>query len=646
MSGRIIRIGGASGFWGDSMVAAPQLVERGRLDYLVFDYLAETTMAILAGARRKRPELGYATDFVDIAMKSVLPEVVRQGIKVVANAGGINPQGCADALSALAASMGLSPRIAVVTGDDVSGEMPRLRAAGVADMFTGEALPERILSANAYLGALPIAQALAEGADIVITGRCVDSAVTLGPLICEFGWAADDHDLMAAGSLAGHIIECGCQATGGLHTDWEAVPDWPNIGYPVLECAADGSFIVTKPEGTGGAVLRAAVAEQMLYEIGDPAAYLLPDVSCDFSDVTIEQEGPDRVRVAGARGYAPPATYKVSATMLDGFRCAGSMAIVGIDAAAKARRTGEAVLARTRAILKHLGMPDYTRTAIEIFGAEGLYGPHARTAASREAMVRIVADHAMREALEIFAREIAPSGTSWAPGTTGPAAGRPSPSPLMVSQAAWDAGIRSVEDLRGKRVGIPGPGGFGIYSVAKALEKGGLSVEDVEAVFLPPPATAAAFANGALEAGWSIEPFASALETQGLGRRLVEDHTFGTELGFIAFNQDFVAANEDAVVRFMAGYLKAARLLDNGGWEDDAIIDIVAKYTGTERDTLRGIPYTVRSDDGAIDMDSVREQEAFFRARGALAYEGLANIDEVYRVDLLERANALLASNP
>ncbi len=431
MSGRIIRIGGASGFWGDSMVAAPQLVEHGRLDYLVFDYLAETTMAILAGARRKRPELGYATDFVDIAMKSVLPGIVRQGIKVVANAGGINPQGCADALSALAASVGLSPRIAVVTGDDVSGEMPRLRAAGVADMFTGEALPERILSANAYLGALPVAKALAEGADIVITGRCVDSAVTLGPLIREFGWAVDDHDLMAAGSLAGHIIECGCQATGGLHTDWEAVPDWPNIGYPVLECAADGSFTVTKPEGTGGAVLRAAVAEQLLYEIGDPAAYVLPDVACDFSHVAIEQEGPERVRVTGARGYAPPATYKVSATMLDGFRCAGSMVIVGIDAAAKARRTGEAVLARTRAILKRLGMPDYARTAIELFGAEGLYGPHARTGQSREVMVRIVADHPMREALEIFAREIAPSGTSWSPGTTGPAAGRPSPSPLI-----------------------------------------------------------------------------------------------------------------------------------------------------------------------------------------------------------------------
>lgn len=428
---RTVRIGGASGFWGDSMVAAPQLVERGKVDYLVFDYLAETTMAILAGARRRKPEMGYATDFVDIAMKAVLPQVVRRGIRVVSNAGGINPQGCAAALAALAASMGLSPRIAVVAGDDVSALMPGLREAGAADMFTGEPLPERILSASAYLGALPIARALAEGADIVVTGRCVDSATTLGALIHEFGWAADDHDRLAAGSLAGHIVECGCQATGGLHTDWRDVPDWPDIGYPVLECAADGGFTVTKPDGTGGAVIRAGVAEQMLYEIGDPAAYLLPDVSCDFSDVTIEQEGPDRVRVSGARGYAPPATYKVSATMLDGFRCAGSMAIVGIDAAAKARRTGEAVLARTRAILKHLGMPDYTRTAIEIFGAEGLYGPHARTAASREAMVRIVADHAMREALEIFAREIAPSGTSWAPGTTGPAAGRPSPSPLI-----------------------------------------------------------------------------------------------------------------------------------------------------------------------------------------------------------------------
>lgn len=221
--------------------------------------------------------------------------------------------------------------------------------------------------------------------------------------------------------------------------------------------------------------------------------------------------------------------------------------------------------------------------------------------------------------------------------------GVPSPSPFMVSELAWQAGIRKVEDLKGKRVGIPGPGGFGMYSVAKALEKGGLTVDDVEAVFLPPPATAAAFANGGLEAGWSIEPFALQLEKEGLGRRLVEDHTMGTELGFIAFNNEFAVENEDAVVRFMAAFLKAARQLDNGGWEDDNILEIVSRYTGTEKDTLKGIAYTVRSEDGSIDLASVREQEEFFRARGALEYDGPIDIDAVYRTDLLKKANDLLA---
>jgi len=218
----------------------------------------------------------------------------------------------------------------------------------------------------------------------------------------------------------------------------------------------------------------------------------------------------------------------------------------------------------------------------------------------------------------------------------------PSPSPLMISQAAWDAGIRSVADLKGQRVGIPGPNGFGIFSVARALKKGGLALDDVEPVFLPPPATAAAFANGGLAAGWSIEPFAGQIEKQGLGRRLVEDHAFGVELGLIVFNQDFVAANEDAVVGFTAGYLKAVHLLDAGGWKDGKVLEIVARYTGLEPDALHGIPYTERSADGTIDMASVREQEAFFRLRGALEYEGFAEIDGVYRVDLLKRANDLL----
>ena len=258
-SNKVVRIGGASGFWGDSSVAAAQLVHGAPIDYLVFDYLAELTMAILASARNKKPELGYATDFVDVAMRSVLREVAQKGIKVISNAGGINPRGCAEALGRLAEEMGVSLKIAVVEGDDVSALIPALRERGQTDMFTGGPLPERILSANAYLGALPVAAALAEGADVVITGRCVDSAVTLGALIHEFGWKPQDYDRLAAGSLAGHIIECGCQATGGLHTDWEAIPDWARIGYPVLECEADGSFVVTKPQGTGGRVLAAAV---------------------------------------------------------------------------------------------------------------------------------------------------------------------------------------------------------------------------------------------------------------------------------------------------------------------------------------------------------------------------------------------------
>ncbi|MBV8158990.1 MAG: DUF1446 domain-containing protein, partial [Dyella sp.] len=347
------------------------------------------------------------------------------------NAGGINPQGCADALARLAEELGVSVKIAVVLGDDVSEGIPELRQAGVKDMFSGAELPAEILSANAYLGALPVAEALKQGADIVITGRCVDSAVTLGPLIHEFGWSSEDYDKLAGGSLAGHIIECGCQATGGLHTDWEDVPDWANMGYPIVECYEDGQFAVTKPSGTGGRMLAAAIAEQMLYEIGDPSAYILPDVTCDFTDVRIVQDGDERVHVSGARGLPPPPTYKVSATYSDGFRCAGNLVILGIDAVRKARRTGEAILARTRTIFGSMGLPDYSATHIEVIGAEDIYGPHSCTGGAREVMLRVAVNHASKTALGIFAREIAPAGTSWSPGTTGPALARPPVSPLI-----------------------------------------------------------------------------------------------------------------------------------------------------------------------------------------------------------------------
>jgi hypothetical protein len=452
-SRRKVRIGGASGFWGDSMLGATQLVHSGLIDYLVFDYLAETTMAIMASVRTKKPEMGYATDFVDMAMKAVLPQVMQRGIKVVANAGGMNPQGCADALQALAHSMGLQPKIAVVLGDDISAQLPALRDANTRDMYRGDPLPAKVLSANAYLGAVPVARALAEGADIVITGRGVDSAVTLGPLMHAFGWGPQDYDLLAGGSLAGHIIECGCQATGGLHTDWQDIPDWPNIGYPIIDCFADGSFELHKTPGTGGKILRAAVAEQLLYEIGDPGAYLLPDVQCDFRQVHIEQLNPERVRVSGAVGRAPSAQYKVSATAMDGFRCTGSMLIIGIDAAAKARRTGEAILARTRSMLTQLGLPDFTSAAIDLLGAETLYGPHARAGGAREVMVRVIVSHPHKQALEMFAKEISPAGTSWSPGTTGPGGGRPSPSPhikpfsFLVDKASVNVEVRMGEQV-------------------------------------------------------------------------------------------------------------------------------------------------------------------------------------------------------
>jgi hypothetical protein len=431
MSGKVIRIGGASGFWGDSSVGAPQLVRLGQVDYLVFDYLAELTMSILAAARAKDSEQGYATDFVSVTMKAIIKEVAAQGIRVISNAGGVNPRACANALAALAAEQGVHVTIAVVQGDDVIPLIRELREQGVTELQSGAALPDKLLTANAYLGALPIKQALDDGAQIVVTGRCVDSAVTLGALMHEFGWAEHDYDRLAQGSLAGHIIECGCQATGGLYTDWESVPDWAHIGYPVIECSADGSFVVTKPPGTGGLVNTAVISEQMLYEIGDPQRYLLPDVTCDFSEVKLQHAGEHRVLVQGARGLAPGPAYKVSSTYMDGFRCTAQLTIVGFDAARKARRTGEAILQRTRELFTQHGLADYSRTNIEVLGSEEAnFGPRARTRDVREAVLRVAVMHPQKAALELFAREIAPAGTSWSPGTTG-ADGRPRPSPAI-----------------------------------------------------------------------------------------------------------------------------------------------------------------------------------------------------------------------
>ncbi|MGN6261768.1 MAG: acyclic terpene utilization AtuA family protein [Ralstonia sp.] len=429
-----ISIGGASGFWGDSITGPMQLVASGRIDFLVFDYLAELTMSLLASARMKNAELGYATDFVSVAMRAVLKDALAQNIRIIANAGGVNPRGCATALQALAAELGVSVHIAVVEGDDVLPLLPPLRDEGVRELQSGRPLPDKVVSANAYLGALPVKAALDAGAQVVITGRCVDSAVTLGALMHHFGWAIDDYDRLAAGSLAGHILECGCQGAGGLHTDWEGVPDWAHSGYPIAECRADGSFIVTKPDGTGGLVTPATVGEQLLYEIGDPARYVLPDVVCDFTQVTMTQAGEHRVEVRGARGFAPTPDYKVSATYADGYRATGQLTVVGIDADRKARRTAEAILERTRGLFRQLGLPDYSATHIETLGSAYLFGPHQPNVPRFESVMWLAVMHPSKQALELFAREIAPAGTSWAPGTTG-AGGRPSVVPAIKQYA-------------------------------------------------------------------------------------------------------------------------------------------------------------------------------------------------------------------
>lgn len=429
MSDRVVRIGGAGGAWGDSPIGIRQLLD-ARVDYLMMDFLAEVTMSLLARARLKNPDAGYPPDFVSY-VGAVLPQLSAQGVKVVSNGGGVNPTAAKAAIDDLCARTGLDLTVAVVTGDDVLPLVPRLRDRGVREMGTGTELPPDLLTANAYLGARPIAAALAAGADIVITGRCVDSALATGILMYEFGWKHDDYDALASGSLTGHLLECGPQVTGGNHTDWEKVSGWDWIGYPIAECRSDGTFLLTKPPQTGGLVNLASVSEQLLYEIGDPAAYQLPDGVADFSKVTLEQRGKDAVLVRGATGRAPSGQYKVSATYQDGFRAVAGVVIIGPDAYRKAHRTAEALLARARRLFRETSFEDFTATHVEVIGAESAYGERSENRASREVLLRLVVDHTSQEALGLFARELGSVGLSMAPGTAGLIGGRPKVTPVI-----------------------------------------------------------------------------------------------------------------------------------------------------------------------------------------------------------------------
>lgn len=458
---RVVKIGCASGFWGDTNTAAFQLVHLTDINYLVFDYLSEITMSIMAKAKMVEPKHGYALDFVSRVMAPLLKKIAEKKIKVISNAGGVNPLACRDALQKIIKEYGLDLKVAVVLGDDLLPKHEQLKSQNIQEMFSGEALPEQVASSNAYLGAVAIRDALDLGADIVITGHVVDSAVVLAPLLHEYQWPLDDYDKLAQGSLAGHVIECGAQCTGGNFTDWQLVQGFDNMGFPVVEVSEDGSFVVTKPQGTGGLVSTATVAEQIVYEIGNPQAYLLPDVIADFSHVHLEQVGEHRVRVTGAKGQAPTTQYKVSATYPDGYRVLVSFLIAGREAPQKAQVIADAILAKCERVLAMRSVPPFSEKSVEILGIESTYGDHAQTLNSREVVVKIAVKHMFKEACMFFASEIAQASTGMAPALAGIVGGRPKASPVIkLFSFLIDKNQLNIEiDFGGKRYPVEIPQG-------------------------------------------------------------------------------------------------------------------------------------------------------------------------------------------
>ena len=426
---KTLAIGGASGFWGEATHAAAQLLGTGKLDYLVFDYLAEITMSIMARARSKDPALGYATDFVTAVLAPNIADIAKQGVRVISNAGGVNPVACGDAVRKLVGDKGLDLKVAVVTGDDLTQRGAAFSTEGITEMFSGENFPpaDSIASINAYLGARPIAEALDRGADIVITGRCVDSAVTLGACIHGFGWKPNDYVRLAAGSLAGHLLECGPQATGGNFTDWRKAGDISRIGYPIAEIEENGRISITKPHGTTGIVSPESVGEQMLYEIGDPQSYLLPDVTCDFSQVTLTQDGENRVVVEGAIGRPPSGFFKVSATYADGFRAGYLFNFNGFEAREKAEAFADAALRKTRETLRAMNAADFNQTSIETTG-----GAAGTVPGYQEITLKAAVWHRDARAVGLFLKEMIGMALATPPGLSGfTGAGRPRPSPVV-----------------------------------------------------------------------------------------------------------------------------------------------------------------------------------------------------------------------
>ncbi|HEX8352481.1 MAG TPA: acyclic terpene utilization AtuA family protein [Pyrinomonadaceae bacterium] len=441
-----IRIACGQGFWGDMLDAPVRQVNEGPIDYLMLDYLAEVTMSIMQKQRARDPGAGYARDFVPL-MREILPRCVERGIRVTANAGGVNPSGCAEAVRDVARELGLAGRLKIgtVTGDDIMGRLDELLGRGVElrNMDTGEPLSkvrERVQSANAYLGAWPLAEALRRGADVVITGRSTDTGLTLAPLIHEFGWAETDWDRLSAGTVAGHIIECGAQSTGGnCQHDWETIPDLAGVGFPIVEVSADGTFVVTKHDGTGGRVSVPSVKEQLVYEMGDPEAYITPDCVADFTTIRLEDAGKDRVRVHGVKGTRATEFLKVSVSYSAGFKAVGTLVYAWPDAYAKARAADQVLRGR----LERLGLK-FDQVLTEFVGANATHGHLAGEpdADAPEVQLRVGVRGEDRKAVERFTKEIAPLILTGPPAVTGFAGGRPKVEEIV---AYWPALIPKTE---------------------------------------------------------------------------------------------------------------------------------------------------------------------------------------------------------
>ncbi|HEY6332318.1 MAG TPA: acyclic terpene utilization AtuA family protein [Blastocatellia bacterium] len=434
------RIANGQGFWGDSLEAPVEQVRRGPIDYLTLDYLAEVTMSIMQKQRSRDPKAGYARDFVTM-IERVLPDLIERNIKVVANAGGVNPGACVDALVEIARGRGFSGKIklAMVAGDDIMDRLADFTSRGIElkNLDTGEPLTTvlpAVQSANVYFGGRPIAQALDQGGQIIVTGRCTDTGLSLGPMIHEFKWAEDDWDKLAAGTIAGHTVECGAQCTGGnCQVDWDTIPNMADIGYPIIEAKPDGTFVITKHEGTGGRITVASIKEQLLYEMGDPREYITPDCVADFTTIHLEQDGPNRVRFTSIKGRPATDMYKVSISYAAGYKAVGSLVYGWPDAYKKAQAADRIVRER----LDRLGLK-FDHMLTEFVGANACNGPMAGDPGPdiAEVVFRIGVRSTDKARLERFARELAPLALNGPPVVTGFGAGRPKVEEII---AYWPA---------------------------------------------------------------------------------------------------------------------------------------------------------------------------------------------------------------